>query len=212
MSLPESYKSGTFVPESSSCSSGRAGNAGQMDRDDERLGEQYSAFGMRRCHQRDMFPFYLWLHDLCVVETKHAVRVIDEHVEMSQKVTAKNSANVRIGCLEMPEVLNDNQRVCYSVRTSFEYVQVRKRRTRAETDADEPGRTLNLQVKFSGQRRIDDGDLGACIHQKVIRAGVVDRDRNNDLASAGRDGGVNWGHFPDSVVLHEEPAGSPLRV
>ena len=61
-----------------------------MDRDDERLGQQYSV-GMRRRHQRDMFSFYLRLHDLCVVEAEHAARVIDEHVEMAQKVTAKNS-------------------------------------------------------------------------------------------------------------------------
>jgi hypothetical protein len=100
---------------------------------------------------------------------------------MPQKVAAKNSANFRIGCVETPKVLNDNQRVCYGVRTSFEYVHVRKRRTRAETDADESCGALNPQVKFSGQRRIDDGDLGACIHQKVIRAGVVDCDRNNYL-------------------------------
>jgi hypothetical protein len=38
-----------------------------------------------------MFSFYLRLHDLCVVEVEHAARVIDEHVEMAQKVTAKNS-------------------------------------------------------------------------------------------------------------------------
>ena len=31
---------------------------------------------------------------------------------MFQKVAAKNSTNVRIG-LKLPEVLNDNQRVCY---------------------------------------------------------------------------------------------------
>src|SRR5580704_2665240 len=104
-----------------------------------------------------MFPFYLWPHEFCVIETKHIVCVIEKQVEMPQKVAAKNSANFRIGCVETPKVLNDNQRVCYGVRTSFEYVHVRKRRTRAETDADESCGALNPQVKFSGQRRIDDG-------------------------------------------------------
>src|SRR5216683_5554756 len=144
-----------------------------MDRDDERLGGQYFVLRMRRCHQRDMLSFHLWLHHLCTVEAKHIVRVINEHVEMPQKVPAKNSANVGIGCLEMLKVLNDNQRVCYSVRASFEYVQVRERRTRAETDADEPCSALNLQVKFISQRRIDAGDLGACIYEKVVGAGMV---------------------------------------
>src|SRR5258708_31888911 len=116
-----------------------------------------------------MLPFHLWLHHLCVVEAKHAMSIIDEHVEMPQKVTAENSANARIGCLEMLKVLNDNQRVCYSVRASFEYVQVGERGTHAETDADEPCSALNPQVKLSGQRRINGCDLGACIHQKVVR-------------------------------------------
>jgi hypothetical protein len=100
---------------------------------------------------------------------------------MLQKVPTKNSANVRIDCLEMPKVLNDNERVCYSVRPSFKYVQVRKRRTRSQTDADKPGRALSPQAKFGGQRGIDRGDLGACIHQKVVWAGMVERDRHNYL-------------------------------
>src|SRR6266851_2898703 len=112
---------------------------------------------MRRCQQRDMLSFHLWLHHLCIVEAKHAVSVIKEHVEML-------------------EILNDNEGACYSVRAGFEYVQVRERRTRAETDADEPCSALNLQAKFIGQRRINGGDLGSGIDQKVVWAGVVDRD------------------------------------
>jgi hypothetical protein len=81
----------------------------------------------------------------------------------------------------MLEILDDGQRVCYSVRASFECVQVGKRRTRAKADADEAGSALNLQVKFSGQCRIDGGDLGACIYKKVVWAGMVDRDRHNYL-------------------------------
>src|ERR1700704_4790429 len=99
-----------------------------MDRDDKRLGGQYFVLHfvlrMRRRHQRDMFSFYLWLHDLCIVEAEHAACVIDEHVEMAQKVTAENSADTRIGCLEMLHVLNDNQRVCLSMRAGFECVEV----------------------------------------------------------------------------------------
>jgi hypothetical protein len=82
-----------------------------MGRDDERLCVQYSPFRMRWRHQRDVFPFYLWLHDLCVVEAENGVRVIDEHVEMLEKVTAENSTDARIGGLEMLYVLNDNQRI-----------------------------------------------------------------------------------------------------
>src|SRR5436190_13628817 len=100
-----------------------------------------------------MLPFQILLHELCVVETKHVMRVIEQQIEMPKKVAAKNSANLRIGCVEISKALNDNQRVCYGVLTSFKYLQVRKRRTRAETNADEPGRALNLQMKFFRQRR-----------------------------------------------------------
>jgi hypothetical protein len=130
-----------------------------------------------------MLPFHLWLHHLCVVETKHGVRVIDEHVEMPQKIPAENSANVRIGCVELFEVLNYNVWVCHRLRARFEQVQLRKRSTHVEADANKPGRALELQVKFSGQRRIDGGDLGAGVHQKVVWAGVVDNDRNKDLGA-----------------------------
>jgi len=111
------------------------------------------------------------------------MRVIDEHIEMPQKVPTKNSADVRIDCLEMLKVLNDNERVCYSVRASFEYVQVRERRTGAETDPDEPCCALNPQVKLSRQRRINGGDLGACIYVTVVWTGMVDRNRHNYLGA-----------------------------
>jgi hypothetical protein len=87
------------------------------------------------------------------------VRVVDENVEMSQKISPKNSANVGIGGREMLEVLNDNQRVRYDPRADFEQVQLRNRSKRAETNADDYGsRALNLQVKFSRQRRINHRD------------------------------------------------------
>jgi hypothetical protein len=58
---------------------------------------------------------------------------------------------------------------------------MRKRRTRAETDADKPGCALNPQVKFSRQRWIDSGDLGASIYEKVVWPGMVDYDGHNYL-------------------------------
>jgi hypothetical protein len=102
---------------------------------------------------------------------------------MSQKIPAKNSANVGIGYLQIPEVVNDNHRVDCSVRASFEDVHVREGRMRVKADADQPYRTFHPQVKFRGQRRVDDGDLSACIDQKVVWAGVVDLDWNNYLGA-----------------------------
>ena len=146
-----------------------------MDRNDKRFGRQCPLAETRRPHQRNMFALHLCLHHLCIIQAKHAVRVIDEHVEVLQKVPPKNPADVRIGCLKAVKVLYDNQSVSYGMRTRLEKIQMRKRRSGPETDADEPCRALNPKAKFGGQRRIYGGDLGTCIDQKVIRASVVDQ-------------------------------------
>jgi hypothetical protein len=99
----------------------------------------------------------------------------------SRKFPPKNPADVRIGCLKPFEALYDNQSVSHGLRTRLKKAQMRKRRPRAEADADEPCRPLNSQAKFGGQRRINGGYLGTCIDQKVVRAGVVDLDRNDYL-------------------------------
>ncbi len=52
-----------------------------------------------------------------------------------------------------------------------------------KSDADDLSRVLTLQVKFGCQRWINHRDLGACVHEKVLRAGVVDHDRQNDLGA-----------------------------
>jgi hypothetical protein len=44
---------------------------------------------MGRRNQGDMLPFHLRLHHLCVVEAKHTVYVVDEHIEMSQKISGQ---------------------------------------------------------------------------------------------------------------------------
>ena len=164
MLLPASYKSGHAHAGIEQLEHWPGRNAGQLHRDNERLGGDYFVVGMGWRHQRDMFSLHLLLHHLCVVEAEHVMPVVDEHVEMPQKVTTENSANLRIGCVEIPKILNDNQRVCCGVRTNFKRVEVRKRRTCVETDTDQPGRAFNLQVKVGCQGGIDNGDLGASIH------------------------------------------------
>jgi hypothetical protein len=52
-----------------------------------------------------------------------------------------------------------------------------------ETHADEACSAFNLQMKYSCQRWIDGGDLGARINLKVVGASVVERDRNDYLGA-----------------------------
>jgi hypothetical protein len=73
--------------------------------------------------------FYLWLHCLRIIETEHAVRVVDEDRKMSQKIPSpgfreyagRRPADVR--------GLNYSVAVCHRMRNRFERVKLRKRST-----------------------------------------------------------------------------------
>jgi hypothetical protein len=81
---------------------------------------------LRRCHQRDVPSFHSCLHHLGVVEAKHAVRVVQQHIEMPQKIPSDTSSKVEIGCPERFEVLHHNGMVCNRVGAGFQQVQVRE--------------------------------------------------------------------------------------
>src|ERR1700691_2938799 len=77
-----------------------AAKTGKMDRDNEQPGQRYFVCCLRWCHQGDVPSFHGCLHHLCVIEAKHAVRVVHQHVEMAQKVPDDNAPKVEIGSLE----------------------------------------------------------------------------------------------------------------
>jgi hypothetical protein len=54
-------------------------------------------------------------------------------------------------------------------------------RISVETDASDRGRAPSLQLKFSGERWIDDRELGSCIHEKCGGTSMVNPNRRNDL-------------------------------
>ena len=92
----------------------------------EQRGQGYFVWRLRWCHQRDVPSFHGCLHHLCVVEAKHVVRVVHQHVEMPQKIPSDNASKVEIGCLQRLEVLHHNGMVCNRVRAGFQQVQIRK--------------------------------------------------------------------------------------
>ena len=136
-----------------------------------------------RCGELDVFSFDLFVHCLGFIETERAVGVVDEHIEMPEKIAAENSANVGVGCVELVEALKDDQSVLCGLGAGFEKVQVREEGAGAEADADEAGCALNSQVEVGGQGWLDDCDLGAGVYEEVVRAGVVDRERNDYLGA-----------------------------
>jgi len=43
----------------------------------------------------------------CLVETNPFVSIIDKQVEMCEKILTENPADARIGCLNLPKVLDE---------------------------------------------------------------------------------------------------------
>ena len=108
------------------------------------------------------------------------MRVVHQHVEMPQKIPSDNAAKLEIGCTQRLKILHHNGMVGNRVRAGFHQLHIRKGSVPAETDTDDLSRALGLQVKFVCQRWIHHCGQGACIHQKVIGAGMVNDYRHND--------------------------------
>ncbi len=151
----------------------------QMNRDDGQFGHGYFVWRLWQCLQRDVPSFHACLHHFCVVETKNPVRVVHQHVEMPQKIPSDNASNLEIGCTQRLQVLHHNGMVGNRMRARFQQPQIRKGSIRTETHTDDLSRASDLQVKFGCQQWIHDRGRGACIHQKVIGAGMVNDHRHN---------------------------------
>ena len=54
-----------------------------------------------------------------VIEAQKVKAIVDEYVEVLQKVVPKDPADVGIGLLELCQILNDNERVGNNMRSSL---------------------------------------------------------------------------------------------
>ena len=59
-----------------------------------------AAFAERYAH------LYVGLHEFSVIQTQQTMRVIDQHVEMLRRITAKNSSNARLRSLYLARILD----------------------------------------------------------------------------------------------------------
>ena len=128
-----------------------------------KLGNATPSAGPSRSHQRDMRPFHLCAHRGRVVETEQAMRIVDQHVEVLEKILAENTLKVQIGGMEILQVINEYPLVGDGMGADFEQVELREGSRLTKSDACDHGRALSVQMKFGGQRGIDHRDLGAGI-------------------------------------------------
>src|SRR3984885_8064251 len=145
-----------------------------MGCDDEQIGQHRAVCRLNRIHERNMRALHAGSHRTRVIEAKQTVCIVDQHVEVLEKILAEDSLNVQVGGLEILEIIDNDPLVSDGARTRFEQVQLRDGSRLTRSRACDDSRALGFQVESSGQRRIDHGDLGAGVQLEVVGSSVVD--------------------------------------
>ena len=130
-----------------------------------------------------MQPFHVCAHSGRVVETEQVVSIVDQHVELAQKIFAEDTAKVEIDGMGILDVKHDYLLVGDRMGASFEQVELRDGSGCIKSDSCYLGRAQSIQMELSGQRAIDHCDLVAGIQQKVVGAGMVDGYRHDHLVA-----------------------------
>jgi hypothetical protein len=130
-----------------------------------------------------MRPFHGCTHCGGVVETEKVVGIVDQYIELAQKIFAENAAKVEIDGMGIPDVKHEYLLAGDRMGADFEQVELREGCRSIESDSCYHGRVLSIQMELSGQRRIDHRDLGSGVQQKVVGAGVVDGYRHDHLVA-----------------------------
>src|SRR5450631_3144289 len=128
-----------------------------------------------------MRSFDISAHRGRVVEAEKVVRIVDQHIELLEKVLAKNTLDVEASDLEIVEVIDEHFLVGDGVRASFEPVEAGEGSRGLGTDACYFGLPLCGEMEFGGQGGFDHRYLCAGVEEKAVGAGVVDGHGDNNV-------------------------------
>jgi hypothetical protein len=109
------------------------------------------------------------------------VNIVDQHVEVFQKVLPENALYVEIDAMQILEFIQEHILIRDGVRTGFEKVNLNVRGRLARPDAYDHRCAPRLQMKLGGQGGVNQGDLHSGIQEKVVRPRMIDGDRNDHL-------------------------------
>src|SRR5450631_193025 len=101
-----------------------------MNRDDETFRKGQFILRMFRGNQRNMFAMYPLAQCGWVVETKQSVSVIDEQVELCQKILPENPSNASIARFDLSQFLNYGEQLIDHMRVCTQAFQNSERRLR----------------------------------------------------------------------------------
>src|ERR1700761_2381163 len=130
-----------------------------------------------------MRSFYLCAHGGRVVETEQSVRIVDQHVEVLKEILAEDAANVGIYRAKVQQTVHKHLLVGQGMGTCFKHVEPGEGSRFMESSASDHGRARSVQMELDGQRRIDHGDLGPRIQEKVVGTEMVDGYSHDNLVA-----------------------------
>jgi hypothetical protein len=102
-------------------------------------------------------------------KTEQVVSIVDQHVELVQKIFAEDTAKVEIDGIGVLDVKHDYLLVGHRMGANFEHVELRDGSGCIKSDSCYRGRAQSIQMELSGQRGIDHRGLAAGIQQESCR-------------------------------------------
>src|SRR5438270_6391067 len=82
---------------------------GKIDCNNEAWRERQDGLRVFRRHQRNPFAAKVFFHNLGLVETEQSARIVDEHIEMGEKVLSEDAPNPWICRLNRLQILYDDE-------------------------------------------------------------------------------------------------------
>src|ERR1035441_7847255 len=119
-----------------------------------------------------MRPIDLGPHRARVVEAEQFVPVIDQHVEVRKEILSQNAADAAIERAEVHQAVYQHLLVGNFMGTGLEKIELSESGSFTQPSARDHGRALSSQMEFGGQGGTNDGGIGACIQEEVVRTGV----------------------------------------
>ena len=107
--------------------------------------------------------------------------IVDQHVEMPEEASTQEPTNLRVTSLNLCQALDNNQRPSDGEWASFDEIRDNQLSFGVVADSGDVDVPLGPEFEFRRQRRLDDRDLRARVHDEFVWPSPVDGHRYNYL-------------------------------
>jgi hypothetical protein len=116
---------------------------------------------------------------LRVVETQDVLAIVDEQIEVLEKILAQDASDARVRRLEFFEIVYGDQSVRDRMHSGLDKIEIGERTASVGRHATDAGSATGFQMEFGSQGGVDTADLSTRVDDEVIGPGVVDPDGDN---------------------------------